>query len=106
MSTGKSPVTWRRHAADLFKRLRDRFAPGGLLHYGQGKWCPGEPLPRWALSCYWRKDGVPTWKREALIADETVNYGQTVPEAQRFVVARLALCPFSASAPPVSRFAC
>jgi uncharacterized protein (DUF2126 family)/transglutaminase-like putative cysteine protease len=76
-------------SGELIKRLRNKFAPGSLLHYGQGKWYPGEPLPRYALAAYWRKDGVPIWKNDSLIADESKNYGHGAKDAKE-LLSRLA----------------
>jgi uncharacterized protein (DUF2126 family) len=61
----------RRLAGDLYHRLRNHYGARGLVHFGQGKWYPGEQLPRWSLNCYWRADGEPIWREDSLIADET-----------------------------------
>ena len=79
--------TKRTRATDLLRRLQSRFASNAFMHFGQGKWYPGEQLPRWALGCYWRGDGVPVWRNPALYADEDRPDGSGAPDAERFVKA-------------------
>lgn len=75
----------RKLAGELFHRLGEYFAHGPLLHFGQGKWYPGESLPRWALGCYWRKDGEPIWRDKRLIAEDEPAVHQTVCEGRDFI---------------------
>ena len=84
-STAALGPTKRALASDLYHRMRERYAAQGLVHFGQGKWYPGEQLPRWSLNCFWRRDGEPIWRDPALIADEETDYGVTPLMAQRFV---------------------
>ena len=95
-NTDADGPTKRGLGAALLDRLKLRYAPGGFKHYGQGKWYPGEPLPRWSLTCFWRRDGEPIWNDASLFADEKGDYGVTEEQAGQFlrgVAARLALDP-------------
>ena len=79
--------TKRMIAQDLTQRLRAHYGRGGFLHFGQGKWYPGEQLPRWALSIYWRADGEPCWHDPSLFADERDPHQYTSQDAKAFMQA-------------------
>ena len=74
----------RALGANLLRRLRDSFGAGGALYHGQGKWYPGEPIPRWKFGCFWRKDGVAIWQNDKLLAEPNKDYGFDAQDAERF----------------------
>jgi uncharacterized protein (DUF2126 family) len=77
--------TKRLRAAELFGKIKAKYAPQGLAHFGQGKWYPGEQLPRWSLNCFWRKDGEPIWQDVSRYADEGVDHGVTADDAAKLL---------------------
>lgn len=77
--------TKRNYATELLHRLRQAYGSGGFMHLGQGKWYPGEQLPRWAFSLFWRADGQTIWHNPALFADEREPAQYTDADAQRFI---------------------
>ncbi|MBU4518720.1 MAG: transglutaminase family protein [Gammaproteobacteria bacterium] len=79
--------TKRGYATELLGRLREQYGHGGFVHMGQGKWYPGEQLPRWALSIFWRADGQPCWNNPALLADERDVAAYDSEDARRFTQA-------------------
>ena len=79
--------TKRGYATELLGRLRERYGAGGFVHMGQGKWYPGEQLPRWALSIFWRADGEPCGNNPALRADERDAAKYDSEDASRFTQA-------------------
>jgi uncharacterized protein (DUF2126 family)/transglutaminase-like putative cysteine protease len=74
-------------ATGLAHRLMARYGQGGFLHFGQGKWYPGEQLPRWAITLAWRADGQPCWIDSALFADERDPQRYTSADAHAFIEA-------------------
>lgn len=85
-----------RAGGQLLRRLWKRHGQGGFLHHGQGKWYPGEPLPRWAWSCHWRRDGVPVWQDPVWLAEAGRDYGHDTDDSRRFgraLAARLGVDP-------------
>lgn len=76
--------TKRGYATELVHKLRAEYGKGGFLHFGQGKWYPGEQLPRWALSIFWRADGQTLWHDPELFADERFPTHYTSEDARRF----------------------
>ncbi|RCU45321.1 IMP dehydrogenase [Corallincola holothuriorum] len=83
-NTGADGEDKRRLAHQLFLKMTEHYAHGAMRHYGQGKWYPGEPLPRWQYACYWRKDGAAFWRNPKLLADINAEYDYGEKEAKTF----------------------
>lgn len=81
----------RTLASALTAQLKDAWAPAGLVHRSQGKWYPGEPLPRWQIGLMWRIDGTPLWTDPALLADPWSGETHTAaPDVDRRLLTEIA----------------
>ena len=86
----------RRVAKRLAAAPAREIRPGRLAAFGQGKWYPGESLPRWAYTCYWRTDGVPLWNDPRWLAEPDRDYGYGAKPRAEFaeeLARRLAVAP-------------
>ncbi len=72
----------RQKADELARRLAKEFGHGTLLQKTQGKWYPGEELPRWQYNLIWRKDGKKLWSDPALLNENKKT--STVETAKKF----------------------
>lgn len=82
----------KRQVADfMVEKVSDGFVPKGfLLQHGSGKLYPGEPYPRWALSFYWRTDGIALWTSPDLQGQTQSNLES--PHLAKDFMAALAGC--------------
>nr|AHG53048.1 COG4196 Uncharacterized protein conserved in bacteria [uncultured bacterium B3TF_MPn1] len=70
----------RQKALTLFSKMSEHYASAPLQHFGQGKWYPGEPLPRWQYACFWHNDGSAFWKNNDLLGAPGASYGYSLEE--------------------------
>ncbi|MFT4043709.1 MAG: transglutaminase family protein [Gordonia sp. (in: high G+C Gram-positive bacteria)] len=73
----------RELASALADRIKQDYAPGGVVQRSQGKWYPGEPLPRWQIAVMWRADGEPVWRRPELLADPWATSADAAASIER-----------------------
>lgn len=78
-------VDKRIKAYDLTLRLKKQFASNALIHNGQGKWYPGEPIPRWQNVLYWRKDGHALWTEDQYLARPDKKAKYNVADCSHFL---------------------
>ncbi len=86
-NTGALGANKKRLAGELLLRLKDKFSKGGVVQYGQGKQYPGEAMPRWSMTCLWRKDGLSLWRLPHLLADPATPGRSTPSDGKRFLEA-------------------